>query len=122
MSNNNGTFNYTYSANQKNEVAKIREKYISREENKMELLQRLDKSVKQPGRTASITIGTISSLFLGGGMALIMEWQNFFAVGMILGLIGLVGMSVAYPIYTAITKGQRQKIAPQIIKLTNELT
>jgi len=113
--------NNTYSMKQQEEITKIKKKYVPQQADKMEILRNLDKSAKQPGRTTAITIGIISSLFLGGGMALIMEWQNFMALGLILGLIGLIGMLITYPIYNSMTKEQRKKLAPQIIQLTNEL-
>ena len=120
MTNTNNT-NNAYSVKQQEEVNKIQRKYVPHQADKMEMLRNLDRSAKKPGRTTSITIGIIASLFLGGGMALIMEWQNFMAIGLILGLIGLIGMLITYPIYNSMTKEQRKKLAPQIIQLTNEL-
>ena len=119
--NKNEKFSYTYSAEQQDEIEKIRRKYIPHEENKMELLRKLDQSVEKPGKIASITIGVFSLLLFGTGMACIMEWENLFIVGIIVGVIGIAGMSLAYPVFNVMTKKQREKIAPQIIKLTDEL-
>ena len=49
------TFNYTYSASQQEEIKKIREKYSApeKQEDKMEQLRRLDKSVTKPGTDAA---------------------------------------------------------------------
>ncbi|MCL1820808.1 MAG: hypothetical protein FWG36_09155 [Oscillospiraceae bacterium] len=118
--NNNGAFNYTYSSKQQEEVKKIRQQYTPREENKMEQLRNLDQSAKKPGMIAALAAGTISSLFLGAGMACIMEW-DLFAIGIVVGIVGMIGVSLAYPIYNAMTKKQREKLAPQIIQLSNEL-
>ena len=122
MDNNesSGTFNYTYSAKQQEEVKSIRQKYTPREENKMERLRELDQSAKKPGTVVSLIVGIISSLLLGTGMACIMEW-NMFAVGIAVGLVGMVGVALAYPIYSVLTKKRREKIAPQIIELSDEL-
>ena len=120
-SNDNKTFSYTYSAKQQDEVKKIREKYIPREENKMETLRRLDKSVETPGMIISLIIGIISSLLLGTGMACIMEWTDFFIAGLAVGVIGLTGMLSAYPVYKIVTNKQREKLMPQIIQLSEEL-
>lgn len=123
MSNKNETFNYTYSAEQQNDVKKILQKYSSQtpQESKTEMLRRLDRSVSNAGRSPAITLGTIASLIMGTGMALIMEFQNFLILGLILGVIGMVGVIAAYPLYTAITKKKRDELAPQIIQLSKEL-
>jgi len=115
-----GTFNYTYSANQQEEVRNIRQKYEPREENKMEQLRRLDQNTRKPGTVVSLATGIISSLLLGTGMACIMEW-DLFIIGLAVGIIGMIGVALAYPIYTVMTKKQREKLAPQILKLSDEL-
>ena len=114
------TFNYTYSANQQDEVERIRQKYTPREENKLEQLRRLDQDTKTPGTIVSLAIGTTSSLLLGTGMACIMEW-DFFIAGLAVGVIGMIGVALAYPVYTVMMKKQRIKLAPQIIQLSDEL-
>lgn len=117
----NSTFSYTYSAKQQEEIKSIRQKYIPREENKMDQLRRLDKSVTQPGTIASIVVGTVSSLIMGTGMSCIMVWTNLFVLGIIIGIIGMVGVALAYPLYISITKKQRDKLAPEIKRLSDEL-
>ena len=80
----------------------------------------LDQSTKKPGTIAALAVGTVSSLLLGTGMACIMEW-DFFAIGIAVGIVGMIGVALAYPIYAAMTKKQREKLALQIIKLSDEL-
>ena len=116
------TFSYSYSATRQEEVKSILQRYAPREENKMDQLRNLDKSVKKPGTVVSLTIGIVSSLLFGAGMACIMEWPaDLFITGLALGSAGMVGMILAYPIYAAITEKRRKKLAPQIIELSNEL-
>ena len=117
---NNGTFSYTYSAKQQEEVRSIRQKYEPREENKMEQLRRLDQSVTQKGMIVSLAAGITGSLLLGTGMTCILEWDAF-TMGVVVGVIGLIGMGLAYPMYIGMTKKRRKKLAPQIIKLSDEL-
>ena len=117
---NNGTFTYTYSAKQQEEVKSIRQKYTPREENKMEQLRRLDQSATQKGMIVGLVIGIIGSLLLGTGMACILEW-DLFTIGLAVGVVGMIGVALAYPLYAAITKKQREKLAPQIIQLSDEL-
>lgn len=123
MNDKNETFNYTYSATQQQEIQKIREKYIPKEQNKMEQLRRLDASATKPGTIAAITVGTISSLVMGVGMCCTMVWGGaLFIPGVVIGMIGMAGDIAVYPIYTHITKKRREKIAPEIMRLTEELS
>ena len=120
----NETFNYTYSATQQEEIKRIREKYTppAQEEDKMEQLRKLDASVTKPGTIVSLIIGIISSLILGVGMCCTMVWaETFFIIGIVVGVVGIIGVIAAYPIYTKITKRQREKLAPEIIRLSDEL-
>jgi len=116
------TFEYTYSAKQQEEIEKIRKKYLPQEEDKMEQLRRLDESAGKPGMAASIAIGVIGALLLGTGMSCTMVWADrFFVLGILVGIVGIVMVSMAYPVYRKVTKKQREKIAPQILALTEEL-
>lgn len=121
MENKHETFTYTYSAKEQEEVKSIRQKYIPREENKLEQLRRLDESVTRPGTIFSILLGTISTLILGVGMCCALVWTNLFVLGIIIGMIGIAGVALAYPVFNTITRKQREKLAPQIMKLSAEL-
>ena len=119
------SFEYTYSAKQQKEIEEIRKKYLPKEEDKMETLRRMDREAEKPGMMTSISIGTIGSLLLGIGMCCTMLWGSttwIFVLGVIMGLLGLVIISQAYPMYKKITKKQREKIADQIIALSNEIS
>ena len=59
-------------------------------------------------------------MILGGGMSLIMI-GNLIALGVVTGIAGLALLSAAYPIYQHITKAERKRIAPEIIRLTEQL-
>ena len=115
-------FRYTYSAARQTEVQRIREKYLPQEEDKMAQLRRLDRSVTQKGTAMSLAVGISSALILGIGMCCCMVWADgWFIPGIVIGLIGIMGVSMAYPLYSRITKKEREKIAPEIIRLTDEL-
>lgn len=123
MENNKETvFEYTYSAAQQEEIEAIRRKYIPREESKMDLLRKLDRDVTKPGTIWSIIIGVIGCLIFGGGMSLVMvAGESFMAAGIVLGLVGIGIMAAAVPLYKKITEKERERIAPQILALTEEL-
>ncbi|MBQ2799978.1 MAG: hypothetical protein IJF03_01155 [Lachnospiraceae bacterium] len=123
MENKKETFEYTYSAKRQEEIEKIRKKYMPKEEDKMELLRKLDRDVTKPGSIWSLAIGIIGCLLLGVGMCCTMVWaESFFVLGIIVGILGMVIMGTAYPVYVKVTKRQREKLAPQILALTEELS
>ena len=118
------TFTYTYSATQQEEIKRIREKYAPppREEDKMERLRKLDRDVTRPGLIAALVVGTVSTLVMGFGMCCTMVWgENLFIPGIVIGVTGITGICAAYPLYIRVTKRQRDKLAPEIMRLTDEL-
>ncbi|MBQ7835048.1 MAG: hypothetical protein IJ385_04630 [Ruminiclostridium sp.] len=118
---NKETFSYTYSARDTEEIKKIREKYVPKETDKLEQLRRLDQSVTRKGTIISLVIGIIGALVMGFGMSCCMVMTNLFVLGIITGIIGIAAVAAAYPIYNYVTKKEREKIAPEIIRLTDEL-
>ena len=124
---NKENFNYTYSAAQRQEVENIRKKYMPREENKMEQLRKLHNAAGKKAQAWSMTVGVIGTLTLGTGMSLSMtELSGFLGgnamfIGIPVGFIGLVLVALAYPVYNRVLKKQRERIAPQILRLTDEL-
>lgn len=122
MNDKNETFIYSYSANQQEEINNIRQKYIPMENSKMEQLRRLDSSVTEKSMTVSLTVGIISTLVFGFGICCTTVWADkLFILGIIIGIIGIAGITAAYPLYNYITKKEREKTAPLILKLTDEL-
>ncbi|MBD5080632.1 MAG: hypothetical protein HDT44_02585 [Ruminococcaceae bacterium] len=116
------SFNYSYSAAQQAEIKRIREKYVPREESKMERLRRLDESAAKPGMIAGIIIGVLGTLVMGVGMCCTMVWADrLFIPGIVIGVLGMACIVAAYPVYSFITKKKREKLAPDIIRLTDEL-
>ena len=124
------TFRYTYSAKDQAEIQNIRNKYIAPEEDKMERLRKLDAGVTGKATVAALIPGIIGVLFLGFGMSLVMSDLGIILgfnenmaliVGVIIGVIGIVPICLAYPIYNHVIKRERTKIAPEILKLTEEL-
>lgn len=123
MENKDQTFHYTYSAKQQEEIQNIRKRYLPKEEDKMEQLRRLDQGTTKKGRILSITLGVIGCLLLGVGMCCTMVWmEQLFIPGIIIGLIGIGAVIAAYPLYTRVTRKEREKVAPQILQLTEELS
>ncbi len=134
MENNNENkgFRYTYAAKEQAELKRIRDKYTppAETEDKMERLRRLDASVTQTAQVVALVFGIMGTLILGFGMSLCMtdlgeilgsHRDMAMVVGIIIGVIGGILASIAYPVYNAIVKSKRKKLAPEIIRLTDEL-
>lgn len=126
----NESFNYTYSAEQQQEIETIRKKYMSANEDKMEQLRKMDRNVSNKATMLSIIVGVIGTLIMGAGMSLAMtnigasmgmSTTASLVVGIIVGITGMAILGVAYPIYNYTIKKEREKIAPEIIRLTDEL-
>lgn len=116
------TFQYTYSAPEQSEVKKIREKYLPKEMTKMDQLRALDASVTRRGNVVSIVHGILFTLLLGLGMSCCMVWAGtWFLPGIVIGCVGLAGVAATYPIYSHIVKQDKAKLAPEILRLTEEL-
>ena len=105
---------------------KIRTQYMEKEPSELDVLRALDARVKRPALIFAYVYGIIGALVMGIGMSLLMT-----DVGAVLGMtnttvigvvIGAVGVALAYPVYTFITKKERQRIAPEILRLSEELT
>ena len=129
--NENG-FSYSYSAREQEEIKRIRKKYAEdsarTDESSIERLRRLDASVTKKGTTVSLIVGTLGSILMGSGMSLVMTdlgalLPDLLAlfIGIAVGVVGIVGVALAYPIYKAITKKERERIAPEVLRITEEL-
>lgn len=120
--NEDNKYSYTYSAEDREEIKKIREKYCPAEENKIAKLRRLDAGVTKKGTFVSLIIGIMGCLVLGTGISFVTVWsEELFLPGVVIGVVGLIGITAAYPLYTYITAKEREKLAPEILRLTEEL-
>ena len=124
---NKDRFSFTYSAQQQKEVEAIRKQYLPQETDKMEQLRKLHAIPTQKARAASLTVGIIGALIMGTGMSLAMTELGAalgslaMILGIAVGLVGMVLVALAYPLYNRVLKKQREKIAPEILRLSDEL-
>ena len=114
-------FEYTYSAPEQEEIRRIRAKYAPREETTLEKLRRLDAQAERPGTIVSLILGVVGTLIFGTGMACCLVW-GMYLLGVVVGVLGIVMLALAYPAYRRITQKQREKIAPQVLTMTEELS
>ena len=120
------TFTYTYSAKEQEEIQKIREKYAPAKKTEvsagpLEELRKLDASVTKGATISAVMVGVISTLLLGVGMCCTMVWgQNLFVAGIVIGVIGIAGVIAAFPLYNHMVKRKREKVAPEILRLSEQ--
>ena len=124
------SFKYTYSASEQEEIKRIRQKYQPQEEDKMSRVRRLDEKVTQKATSVSLVVGIVGALVMGTGMSLVMTDLGAvlgmsdmisMVIGVITGLLGIVWVALAYPVYNNVLKKEREKVAPEILRLTEEL-
>ncbi len=115
-------FTYDYSAAQNVEAERIMRKYTggAKEYSDIEKLRRLDRKAEGPGQVAAMTVGIIGTLVMGAGMSLVMV-MNSLIIGIILGVVGIVVMLAAYPIYKKVTAAQREKVRDEILAISERI-
>lgn len=128
--NTESRFKYTYSAKEQDEIKRIRQKYQSQEEDAMTRLRKLDASATSKATVIALVLGIVGVLILGTGMSLIMTdlavllgmtGMTNMIVGIITGVFGAILAALAYPVYSKVLKRERERIAPEILRLTDEL-
>ena len=109
-------------------VQKIRSEYTQREPRRLEELKALDKKVKRPANVFAYVFGSIGAVIMGSGMSLVMTdigaklgMGNVMFPGIITGIIGMALVSCAYPVYEWTLKRERKRIAPEILRQSDEL-
>lgn len=127
MDNTGESFSYTYSAKEQAEVERIRKKYLPKEEDKMAQLRKLDRIPAQKAQTWALSMGILGALVMGLGMSLCMTdlgsalGESAMIIGIVIGIVGMVPVALAYPVYNRILRRERERIAPEILRLTEEL-
>lgn len=119
---NEKSFVYSYSAKESSEVRSIREKYLPKEQNKLEILRRLDNTVTHAGVAESLVIGISGCLVFGVAMCMgLAVIPGGMLPAVIIGIVGSLIMLTAYPTRRALAKRKRSMLAPRILELANEL-
>ena len=119
---NNEIFTYQYSAKQNKEVERIRQKYLPKEESKMDVLRRLDQRVQTAGMIQGLTVGILGCLIFGVGMCFgldVFAGADWLAV--LFCVIGVITMLPAYPVYRHIARKTKDQLIPEILRLSDEI-
>lgn len=105
----------------------IANEYAPKDTSKVGALRKLDAKAKRPANIAAYTLGIISALIFGTGMCLTMGQIGSagiasFAAGIVIGLVGMVGMGVNYPLYKKLLEQGKQKYAFEIMELARKIS
>ena len=111
------------SNNEKQIVEKIRAAYERREVTKLDQLKSLDRQTKRPAEVFAYIFGTVGSLVLGCGMCLAMPEviEGYMPLGIGVGIVGIVMVSVNYFLYKSILRKRRRKASSEIFRLSGEI-
>ncbi|WP_122788699.1 dihydropteridine reductase [Intestinibacillus sp. Marseille-P6563] len=101
--------------------------YAPKDDSKVIALRKLDARAKLPATIFTYTFGILSALITGVGMCMSMDVIGnssitIFVLGVVIGMIGLIGMGVNYPIYKKILAHGKQKYAFEIMQLAKEIS
>ena len=108
-------------------VEKIRSQYMETGHTDLDALKVLDAKVKKPARVFGFAYGSIGAVIMGAGMSLCMtelgaSLGDFaLAQGIPVGVSGILLVSLAYPVFRKTLRTEREKIASDILKLTDDL-
>ena len=104
----------------------IAKEYAPKDSSKIKALRKLDRKAKMPATIFTYTWGVIFTLVLGTGMCLGMQvigsGINDMVIGIIVGVVGMIGCGVNYPIYMKILEKGKKKYAYEIVQLAREIS
>lgn len=101
----------------------IAKDYAPKDNSKIVALRKLDNRAKLPATIFTYSCGIISSLVFGTGMCLAMKViGNSMVLGIIIGIIGLIGCGVNYPIYKRMLEKDKAKYAYEIVELARQIS
>lgn len=101
--------------------------YAPKDTSKVVALRKLDAKAKRPANIFVYSFGIVATLLLGVGMCLAMGQigsgsTGNFIMGIVIGVIGIAGVCVNYPIYKRLLESGKKKYAFEIMELAREIS
>lgn len=97
--------------------------YTPKNDSKVVALRKLDRKAKQPANIFAFTFGIIFTLIFGTGMCLAMGViGDSMILGIVIGVVGMIGVGVNYPIYKKLLSKGKAKYAFEIVELAKEIS
>ena len=88
----------------------IAKDYAPKESSKIVALKKLDNRAKLPANIFTYSCGIVSALIFGTGMCMAMgEIGGGMVMGIIVGIIGMIGCGIYYPIYKKLLEKGKSK-------------
>ena len=103
----------------------IAKEYAPKDDSKVVALRKLNRKAKMPATIFTYTFGIISALVLGVGMCFsmgVLAEGSLFILGVVLGILGLVGAGVNYPIYKKLLAKGMEKYSYEIVELARQIS
>ena len=104
----------------------IANEYAPKDSSKIVALRKLDRRAKLPATIFTYTWGIISALVFGTGLCLGMQVIGSgiagMVIGIIVGIIGMIGCILNYPIYNKMLESGKKKYAYEIVELAREIS
>ena len=119
-------FEYKYSApsiEERKEIDSIRSQYLPKDKSmtKLDRLRYLDNKVRSVPMIISLSLGVIGILLFGTSMTFFLEWTKYWYIGIPFGLVGIILIALAYPMYNKTLNKYKNKYSQEILELSNEL-
>lgn len=104
----------------------IAKDYAPKDNSKLIALKKLDNKAKLPSTIFTYSFGIISALVLGVGMCFSMQILGnsmvSMVLGIIIGIIGIIGCGINYPIYKRMLEKGKSKYAYEIVELARQIS
>jgi len=104
----------------------IAKEYAPKDNSKIVALKKLDNKAKLPATIFTYSCGIVSALVFGTGMCLAMQvigsGTASMVLGIMIGMIGLIGCGINYPLYKKILENSKAKYAYEIVQLAREIS
>lgn len=112
-------YSYRFSKRDEEELKNLKDKYVAREKTPLEQVRDIESEVNKQASIPSYTIGIIGSIVLGIGMCFTMVWTQFFALGIVIGIIGIAIIAMNYPLYVRRIQKLRKAQAERVAKIAS---
>ena len=101
----------------------IAKDYAPKDSSKIVALKKLDNKAKLPATIFTYSCGIISALVFGTGMCLAMQViGSSMVLGVVIGILGLIGCGINYPIYKKMLEKGKAKYAYEIEELARQIS
>lgn len=110
---------YSYSAKEAEEAKRIRRDFSLEEKSDLEKLRELEATAKRKASIPAMIVGVISALVFGVGFSCVMVFTTYFVLGIFVGIIGVIGMALAYFVYVKKLEKEKLRVATEVERLSS---